>query len=303
MEFQNNEFGHYIDDFLIDAKTHSENFILKKKRDIRENAAARGNSEGPGGTVPHLIDAYEKGFGMYANLVVHYIEKDTRNNPNIYLDVDFDLIKRMAKNKFSSIYLESRDFFKILSKRKRNWPNYADTMINPANDCVAKIERKLKQIERRLLLLKKSNNLSIKEMDIIRKVKEIITDWNLIPQKDKGILNSQIDIFINSKFTGNELIAIYRASIPSLEHMLCYIAEKCGIERKINDLGEAINAFEKFGYLTDETINILRIIHEPFRDILEHGKKEPSTILKLLCFSLFESIYFIRDSIKKKKGM
>ena len=237
------------------------------------------------------------------NLFINYIDEDVRKYPSIYSNVSFDSIFIMAKNKFTSISLESREFFENKSKRLKDRVNYADKMINPANDCETEIRRKLKHIERRLRLLAKASNLSVNEREVITKSKEILGDWDLIPQKDREILGEQMERFLNSNFSANELQSIYRSAIPSLENSLCIIAEKCGIKKKMNDMGDAINSLVQNDCLTKTAMNILRYIHKPSRDIATHGDEFPISGLKYLCYSLFESIQFIRDSIKKKKGI
>ncbi|GAH39649.1 unnamed protein product, partial [marine sediment metagenome] len=81
------------------------------------------------------------------------------------------------------------------------------------------------------------------------------------------------------------------------------IAPKCGIKQKIGNFGNAIKAFEKPGYLTKKTINVLRFVHKPIRDILAHGYEFTISALKCFCYSLFESILLIRESIKETRGI
>lgn len=300
MTKNNKEFEDYINDFIIDAKKRVEERIKKQRKEIQEDAAAKGQF---GGIIAgRLLKAHEKALEIFSALFYKSIERDVKENPNIYIDRDFNSIYLKAINTIDSLYRDFKRFFeKFTHVYSALDPSFIGKLGLYADDCKDEIRRKIRQISRRLSL-STPKDLSIKDKQILEKVREVVNDWELILEKDKQILIKQINDFINGNFTYQELVSIYRSSIPSFENVLRNIAREFGIAREIDDLGDAINAFKKYGYLDSDTISLLEFIHRPTRDIVEHGKKMTESSLKCLCCSLFETIHLVRESIKRKKG-
>lgn len=289
------DFKKYIKSKFDEIENDISSNILNERRRIWEEAAATGTYYG-GGVVGKLIESEKKGIEDVLRQIIETIEKDIKEYPDIYYNQDFDAIYLVGDNSLQNMFLKSYHYLKNIAKERNISGNITSEIGLFTDDCKQKLRKKLEQISLKLSL-SMQKHLLINEVDELNKVKEIINRWNCC--KDcKKILTKQIDNFINSDLTSENLTSIYRTAIPEIESIMREIAKENKIKKKIKNLGRGIDILRENDLLSDEALALLHIIQDPFRDIGTHGLKIPILVLKLLCLSSFESVRFLYESKK-----
>lgn len=85
-----------------------------------------------------------------------------------------------------------------------------------------------------------------------------------------------------------QIHASCRSLFPLLERAMRQFAESRPHAKKAGTLDDLIRQFESARWLHPETIELLRFVMKPKRDYIEHGRKLPTPIAKLVLVTLLE---------------
>jgi hypothetical protein len=223
------------------------------------------------------------------------IEKEANAHPSKFRNQDFRIISLEFERVLYRLFLKSSQFIKDRAKADSVPRQKMEQSLNQLqfafSDCKNHLRLKLDELGLSLSL-SIGSGFSYDEVDELNKLKEIIQIWDYCRNKD--LLIKQIDDFFSSDLTVGNLTVIYRATIPEIETIMRNIAEGRGIEGRIGSLGDGIRVLSDHHHLLkNETLALLGLIHEPYRNIAEHGLELPVLVLKMLCLSAFEVIRFL----------